>query len=132
MGDALPAVSLGTGRTAKAIVAGSFHTCALLDNDIVKCWGFNAIGSLGLGDWAHRGNGPGEMGDALPVVNLGTGRTAKIVVAGLHTCALLDNDTLKCWGDNSRGLLGLGDTQYRGDGPGEMGDALPVVDLGSK
>jgi alpha-tubulin suppressor-like RCC1 family protein len=73
------------------------------------------------------------MGDALPVVKLGTGRTAKTVLAGGgHTCALLDNGALNCWGHNFYGELGLGDTQHRGDGPGEMGDALPVVDLGSK
>ena len=38
MGDNLAAVQLGTGRTAKAISAGSYHTCAILDNDQAKCW----------------------------------------------------------------------------------------------
>jgi hypothetical protein len=37
---------------------------------------------------------------------------------------------LKCWGLNDHGQLGLGDTEVRGDGPGEMGDALPAVELG--
>ena len=48
MGDNLPAVDLGTGRTATAISIGSQHTCALLDNVSVKCWGFNDVGQLGL------------------------------------------------------------------------------------
>ncbi len=132
MGDSLPAVNLGTGRTATAITAGSIHTCARLDNGTVKCWGYNVDGRLGLGDTVNRGDQPGEMGDSLPAVNLGTGRTATAITAGVgHTCALLDNATVKCWGNNSYGGLGLGDTAHRGDGPGEMGDSLPAVSLGT-
>jgi len=132
MGDALPVVDLGTGRTAIALTAGGGHTCALLENNQVKCWGYNVDGQLGLGDTNHRGDEPGEMGDALPAINLGGGRTAvSLTLGGLHTCALLDNSTVKCWGYNFTGQLGLGDTYFRGDGVDEMGDALPAVDFGS-
>ena len=132
MGDALPYVDLGTGRTAKQLALGLVHTCALLDNNRVKCWGGNSSGQLGLGDTQDRGDDPGEMGDSLPYVNLGTGRTALYITAGeSHTCAVLDNFRLKCWGSNYNGQLGLGDIQSRGDGPNEMGDDLPQVDLGA-
>ena len=132
MGDNLPAVNLGTGRTATAISMHGGGTCALLDNGRVKCWGWNAYGQLGLGDTANRGDQPGEMGDNLPAGNLGTGRTATAITsAGGHACALLDDGTVKCWGWNYYGGLGLGDTASRGDGPNEMGDDLPVVDLGA-
>ena len=71
------------------------------------------------------------MGDDLPAVDLGTGRTAKMVSAGgATTCAVLDDDSVKCWGRNDFGQLGIGDTDRRGDGSGEMGDDLPFVDLG--
>ena len=132
MGNSLPTVSLGTGRTATAITAGGDHTCARLDNGTVKCWGFGLSGQLGQGNQTARGDGAGEMGDALPAVSLGTGRTATAVTAGgSHTCAVLDNATVKCWGDNASGKLGLGDTNARGDNGGEMGDALPAVSLGT-
>lgn len=132
MGDALPPVNLGSGRSVQALTAGAAHTCALLDDRSIKCWGTNTFGRLGLGDTTGRGYQPGQMGDALPVVNLGTGRSTLSVVAGSdHSCALLDNHTLKCWGYNGDGALGLGDVADRGDQPGEMGDALPAVDLGS-
>jgi len=132
MGASLPAVDLGTGRTAKAITAGGLHTCAILDNDTVKCWGINSQGQLGLGDTRNRGDSPGEMGDALPVVDLGTNRTAVALTSGwAHTCALLDDATVKCWGLNDHGQLGLGDTTQRGDQAGQMGDALPAVALGA-
>ena len=38
---------------------------------------------------------------------------------------------MRCWGAGTSGKLGQGDTTNRGDGPGEMGDALSAVDLGS-
>jgi E3 ubiquitin-protein ligase HERC3 len=132
MGDNLPAVDLGTGRTAQALAAGYNHTCALLDDGTVKCWGWNYTGQLGLGDTSDRGDAPLEMGDDLPAVDLGTGRTAQALAAGyLHTCALLDDGTVKCWGRNNSGQLGLGDTGDRGQVIGEMGDDLPAVDLGT-
>ena len=132
MGSALPAVNLGTGRRAKALAAGNYHTCALLDNNTVKCWGLNSDGQLGQGDAFDRGDEPGEMGDALPAINLGTRRTARAIVAdGFSTCALLDNGTAKCWGSNWSGQLGQGDVNSRGDGPGEMGNALPAINLGT-
>ena len=143
-GDALPAVELGSERTARMIFAGGNHTCAILDNDELKCWGDNGSGQLGLGDNGNRGDAPNEMGDALPAVDLGMGRTVEMLaIGGSHICALLDNDELKCWGSNSSGQLGLGDTNNRGDGldeagnlieegdPIEMGDNLPAIDLGS-
>lgn len=132
MGDLLAPVSLGTGRTAVDIDAGTNHTCAVLDTGVVKCWGSNSFGQLGLGDTVTRGTAGGQMGDALPAVELGTGRTATAVVAGNdHTCALLDDATVKCWGGNASGQLGLGDSTRRGDNAGEMGDALMPVNLGS-
>lgn len=132
MGDNLPRVDLGTGRTALQIATGGFHTCAVLDDGNVKCWGFNAQGQLGYGDTNARGDVAGELGDNLPAVDLGTGRTAvQIAAQSHHTCALLDDATLKCWGFASNGRLGYGDSNNRGDGPGEMGDNLPTVDLGT-
>src|SRR3569623_1101895 len=122
MVDALPVINLGAGRTALQFAAGFHHTCALLDTHQVKCWGANSYGQLGLGDTATRGDEAGEMGDALPVVNLGTGRTAiSIAARGAHSCALLDNGKVKCWGEDSGALNGLRDTDTRGDAPGVMG-----------
>jgi alpha-tubulin suppressor-like RCC1 family protein len=132
IGDNIPYVNLGTGRTAKSVAAGTQTTCALLDNGTVKCWGYSGNGERGSGDTASTGSSVGQMGDNLPVVDLGTGRTAKKLSAGYdHACAVLDNDQLKCWGYNAYGQLGLGDTAARGDGPGEMGDSLPYVNLGT-
>ena len=104
----------------------------MLDDRSVKCWGWNYNGQLGYGDTIQRGDGAGEMGDALPAVALGTGRTVVSIAAGwYHTCAVLDDRSVKCWGGNYDGELGYGDTIWRGKGAGEMGDALPAVALGT-
>ncbi|MDD9947179.1 MAG: hypothetical protein OXU20_39435 [Myxococcales bacterium] len=121
------------GRRAVQVTAGGSHTCALLDDASVKCWGANESGELGLEDTHARGDAPGEMGDDLPAVSLGTGRHAVAVSAGAanHTCALLDDGSVRCWGANDFGQLGLGDVEPRGDDPHEMGDELSATDLGA-
>lgn len=54
--------------------------------------GIELVGQIGLGDTNNRRDGPGEMGDALPFLDLGTGRSAQMIAAGRpHTCAVLDN-----------------------------------------
>jgi alpha-tubulin suppressor-like RCC1 family protein len=130
LGDALPVVDLGAGVETTAIALGSRHSCALLKGGAVKCWGVNDVGQLGLGDTQDRGAAGGHMGDALPKVDLGPGAVVTAIAAsGNHTCALLDDHSIRCWGDNQYGQLGIGDTSTRGDGPGEMGAALPAVML---
>jgi hypothetical protein len=135
MGANLPSVDLGANWSVVEVAVGGGHTCARLENGaarVLKCWGFNRDGQLGLGDTDNRGDGGGEMGDSLPAVQLGTGRSAVALTLGPgRSCALLDDGSVKCWGGNSKGRLGLGDTSDRGDGGGEMGDSLPAVNLGA-
>jgi E3 ubiquitin-protein ligase HERC3 len=53
----------------------------------------------------------------------------RLAVGAVHTRALLDDHSVKCWGANYRGQLGIEDSIDRRDGAGEMGDALPSVPL---
>ena len=103
----LSAVNLGTGRTATAIATMLYHSCAVLDNASVKCWGYNNYGQLGIDNTTTMGDNSGEMAH-LTGINLGTGRTATAIAVGQeHTCALLDNASVKCWGLNNKGQLGI-------------------------
>lgn len=132
MGDNLPPVSLGSGRTATSIACGKSHTAVILDNGTVKAWGHNGFGQLGLGNNTTLGDQAGEMGDALPTVDLGTGRTATAIACGQFvTAVILDNGTVKIWGANSSGQLGQGNTTSLGGSTGEMGDDLLAVNLGA-
>jgi hypothetical protein len=133
IGDNEPAgaggrVNLGTGRTATALSAGEFHTCALLDNGSVRCWGFNGDGRLGLGHELDIGDN--ETPDSVPAVNLGIGRTATAISAGgAHTCAILNTGAVLCWGFGEDGRLGYGDEATIGDD--EEPGALAPVDIGT-
>jgi cysteine-rich repeat protein len=129
--DDLRSVELGNGRRASAVAAGGSHTCAILEDHSLKCWGANDHGQLGIQNTSYRGIDPLDTESERTDVNLGSGRTARVVATGEnHTCAILDNQALKCWGANDHGQLGLGDTVNRGGAPGDMGDALPEVNLG--
>ncbi|NBN97599.1 MAG: hypothetical protein EBV41_08270, partial [Actinobacteria bacterium] len=132
MGDALVAVPLGSGRTAIAVSAGRAHSCALLDNNTLKCWGNGTSGRLGTGAASNLGDQPDELGDNLTAVSLGTGRSVRSVAAGdAHTCVVLDTFALKCFGLGTSGRLGSGGTASLGDSPAELGDALGAVLLGT-
>jgi alpha-tubulin suppressor-like RCC1 family protein len=117
-------VELGLGRTAVAITGGGRHTCAILDNGRVRCWGAGYYGQLGYGNTRTVGDNetPGSVGP----VDLGTGRTAVAIAGGgYHTCAILDNGKVRCWGANNRGQLGYGNTKQIGDNE-DPGSAGPV------
>ncbi len=122
------------GLRIAEVVAGVSTTCARSSTGLVTCWGNNDWGKLGIpsSDPSSRGDQAGEREQLAPI-ELGAGRTAAQLVRGADfTCALLDDATFKCWGNNDGGQLGLGDFDHRGDGDGEMGDALPVVVAGGE
>ena len=132
MGSALGYLDFGINRTVKTIWAGedARSMCALLDNNVTKCWGKNQNGQLGLGDTNNRGDDADEVSVTLEALDLGSSRIpVDISISDTHSCAVLDDGGVKCWGNNIKGALGIGNTTSMGDDPGEMGDALPYVSL---
>jgi len=106
-------------------------TCVRSSTGVVKCWGNNDEGQLGQDNTASVGDDAARPVNQLQPINLGPGRTARSISArGSTVCALLDNNDLKCWGKNDAGQLGTGDTDSRGDVPGDMAK-LAAIDLGS-
>ena len=99
--------SLGPGRTAVALSSGTHHTCAILDNGSVSCWGDGYYGQLGNG-------GTSDKYTPTLTSSLGTGRTAVALSSGgYHTCAILDNGDVSCWGWGYYGQLGNGGTSQQ-------------------
>jgi cysteine-rich repeat protein len=87
--------------------AGGFtfqHTCAVVADGTAWCWGYNNTGQLGNGV-----NGIGTE-SAIPVQVEGLTDAVSIAAGGDHTCAVLADGTVWCWGGNLRGQLGDGTT----------------------
>ncbi len=99
----LSAASVPLGG-ATAISAGSQHTCALLTDSSVVCWGWNGAGQIGDGSATNR-SFPVQVVTA-PGVPL-TGVSA-VAAGGAFTCALLKGGGAACWGANQYGQLGDG------------------------
>ncbi len=101
--------SSGTGVLSGIVdlVAGDYHTCALMADHTARCWGRGASGQLGDGSLTAR-NLPRTVRSAS-----GSGSTTSIAhlrAGSQHTCAVLTNGTARCWGANSLGALGDGST----------------------
>jgi alpha-tubulin suppressor-like RCC1 family protein len=131
------------GHRAVAISTGGAHTCAILDDGSVRCWGVGAYGELGYGNTSDVGNSPTNTPNTVGAVNLGPGRTAVAISAGgvssgpntavagvEHTCAILDNGSVLCWGYGGYGQLGYGNTNHVGDTPATTPGLVGPVNLG--
>jgi alpha-tubulin suppressor-like RCC1 family protein len=72
----------------------------------VKCFGRNAEGQLGIGFTSATSASPVDVSGL-------TSGAAKVFCGETHTCALLTNGSVKCWGANGGGRLGDGTTTPR-------------------
>ncbi len=79
--------------------------CALQNDGVVKCWGRNDYGQLGLTDTEAPSDG--EPHPVPSVVALAE-KAVRVDVNDLYTCAVLASGKLACWGLNNAGLLARG------------------------
>lgn len=100
----LPEVVPRLESVIRSVSLGQDHACASRQDGAVRCWGHNDRGQLGDGTILDR---------ALAVEPLGLGaRVTQVVANGLGTCAVLQDGSARCWGDNTLGQLGNGERGY--------------------
>ena len=87
---------------------GYYHSCAVLTNDQVRCWGENAYDELGngveSGPDVRRPRAVRNGTDTGPLTNV-----AQLQATDYHTCVTLTNHQARCWGYDEYGALGNGD-----------------------
>ena len=103
-----------------SLVAGDKHTCALMNDSTVNCWGINASGELGDGTNTQR---------LTPVRVSGLSAVTQLATSGSHTCARLSSGGVKCWGNNMYGQLGDGTTTNSNVPVEVMGLSSGVVEV---
>ncbi len=95
-----PAQVYGLTSGVSRVVTGVNHTCAILADTSVRCWGANANAELGLGAAGGAQNSPQVVPGLTGVTDLALGHDS--------SCALMADTTVKCWGSNGYGQLGQG------------------------
>ena len=86
-------------KKVSSITTGS-QTCAVSEDELY-CWGLGTSGQLG--------NGSSSNVSSPVKVDTSTmkGKVMAMSLGNQHTCAIAD-DRIYCWGNNSRGQLGIG------------------------
>ncbi|MEY4633172.1 MAG: hypothetical protein RLZ18_544, partial [Actinomycetota bacterium] len=128
----VPRTSNGTIVPATAVATGGSASCLIDSNSALRCWGRNTDGNLGIGSTVSAG-----LGNAVP---FGSDQVSDVVLGGnansssYFTCALFQAGTVKCWGSNSHGQLGIGNivspNNKIGDTSGEI-EALAPINFGT-
>jgi alpha-tubulin suppressor-like RCC1 family protein len=98
-------VQVGTLTTWVSAAGGECHTCGVRTDGTLWCWGYNGSGQLGDGTSTGCRSAPVQVGSLTTWVSAAGGES--------HTCGIMTDGTLWCWGDNSDGQLGDGTTTNR-------------------
>jgi len=131
----LSQAEISAGRSVEVLRQGRRHTCAILNDGGLRCFGYNGVASLGLGHLNNIGDdeSPYTADDVsvfTPTEILEGRKVIDVAVGYDHTCIVNDLGQVKCWGDNHQYQLG-----YLGSGADTLGDnELPssygYVDMG--
>ena len=91
-----------TSITFTQASAGQLHNCALGSDQSIYCWGDNSSGQLGDPLAGTKRYSPGKVSGGFKFTAVTTG-------AG-HSCGLAIDGSVYCWGNNSLGQFGNGNT----------------------
>eukprot|EP00163_Fabomonas_tropica_P025154 TRINITY_DN4333_c0_g1_i3.p1 TRINITY_DN4333_c0_g1~~TRINITY_DN4333_c0_g1_i3.p1 ORF type:complete len:398 (+),score=59.77 TRINITY_DN4333_c0_g1_i3:196-1389(+) len=111
------------------------HTCSIFGNLFIRCWGSNSKGRLGrdLNELTNVGDSAGEMANPSKngyLTKFPSSASASDLCAGLDfTCGVFPGFGVQCWGDNSAGQLGKGDTTEVGTPTNKLFDKAEIVPL---
>lgn len=85
----------------KKIATGQDHTCYILNQNEVICWGSNAYGQLGIEEPLGK-----FVSVSFPEIDPGNSFIS-LAAGNHHTCALKSTGEIYCWGRNHRQQIGI-------------------------
>ncbi|MEM1008754.1 MAG: hypothetical protein AAGJ35_07075, partial [Myxococcota bacterium] len=94
-----PSINL-QGAQVHRVGAAYNTTCALLKDSHLKCWGDNKHGQLGYDDTQNR------YQPDLKAIDFGGKRVINFALGINSVCAVLEDQTLRCWGSTAYTSLG--------------------------
>ena len=118
----LPVPGIDSPLFATTIVAGSYFTCAVSSDNVIRCWGNDSSGELGAGQIGFNqepmgvaavsglfnavgvsaSNQNSPLNPSIPSDPNKSGSNS----SGDGACALLSDGTVACWGNDQFGQLG--------------------------
>jgi hypothetical protein len=115
------ATQVGSILGARQVAMSLSHTCALLVDGSIGCWGNDNHGQLGV-LLADAGTCAGDPCTEVPprFVRPPAGNFVQVAAAGNATCGLVDSGEVWCWGTNQYNQLGHPSI------PGDSVDPVPV------
>lgn len=99
-----PRAVQGIRNDARTVIGGHQHACVITLTGGAQCWGANGVGQLGNGRAVKIETPSDVIGINEKIISISIGY--------VHSCALLESGTVKCFGGNSLGQLGIGTTLY--------------------
>ncbi len=133
IGDDEPASAGGSvvvGGAVRSLTAGGRHTCAILVNGAIRCWGRGAELALGRGHGHTESIGDDETPASVPPAIIYGGQPRRVVAGATHSCRVTEGGLVKCWGTSLDGALGYGTGTENAGWLGEVpvgGKALDLV-----
>ncbi len=110
-------VAAAAGANWKHLALGGAYSCAIGEDDQVRCWGLNTAGQLGDGTLQNKTSPSVAAG--------GTSDWATVEGGTSHTCGIRLDGTAHCWGRNVNGQVGDGTKDNNNDGIADL-EPLPV------
>jgi alpha-tubulin suppressor-like RCC1 family protein len=97
-------LSVRAVSSATAVASAESHSCAILEDESVSCWGSNTEGELGRGTTTTQ---------ELAATVSGISNVVSVVPGADHVCARTGDGSVYCWGNNRYGQIGDGSKDPR-------------------
>lgn len=131
-------VTVSSSDPVSSMGIGFEHACAVKQTDVTseaKCFGLGSSYQLGNNLTSSLGDESGEMGASLAALSFASSYPIQIASGKEHSCSLMADSTIYCWGSNTYGQLGIGASYTHSTTPaiiaGITGSAIAVGDYHS-